>query len=224
MVAFLRRAGKQLEKFDFERSDPLLDPRIYALNSLRVTLFERRARTNQDAADQLNKLHVVMAQPKVTSTERRRLRPGVFETITKRQPNPLFKALAEIEDLYMQDGEEGGARARLLVRASRIIETTEEDYKANGTELGLELEDNSGYEALDAQRGILDDRAKGLNAARGLVRPLHQDARLVIPFMVAPFDSAGQRDEFIDSLAAEDPPCLPVFGNGVDPIQWQLKT
>lgn len=224
MIAFLRHAGKQLEQVEFENTNPLQDPRIYALTSLRITLFERRARANQDAADQLNKLHMVMAQPKITSTERRRSRPGVFDTITKHQPNPLISALAEVEDLHVRDGEEVGGKVRLLVRASRIIETTEDDYRAGGTELGLELDENPGYAALEGQRGLLDDRAKGLNAAKSLVRPLHQDRKLVIPFMVAPFDSEGQRDDFIDRLSVEEPLLLPVYGMDVGPIQWQLKT
>ena len=223
MIAFLKHAGKRLDALTFENDDPMLDPRIYALNSLRITLFERRALADQDASDQLNKLHAVMAQPKVTNTERRRSRPGVFETITKRQPNPLIRALIDVEDYYLQDGEEAGSKAKLVVRASTIIDSTEDDYRSRGTELALTIDEGSGYSALEAQRDILEDKARGLNAARGLVRPLHQGRRLVIPFMVAPFDSEGQRDDFIDTLTTEDPQ-LPVYGNGVDAIQWQLKT
>lgn len=226
MRAFLKHAGKQLEKMDFEATNPLLDPRIYALNSLRITLFERRAQANQDAADRLNKLYAAMAQPTIVTSERRRTRPGVFETTSRRQPNPLIRALVEIENHYMQDGEEVDGKVKLSVRASEIMETTEDDYRASGTELALVLDNNSSYSALEAQRGILEDKARGLNAAKGLVRPLHQDRPLVVPFMVAPFDSDGQRDEFVDAISSGESVHLPVYGNSVGPlpVQWQLKT
>lgn len=224
MIAFLRHAGKRLEKLDFESTDPMLDPRIYALNSLRITLFERRAQASQDAADRLSKLHSVLAQEKVTVSKRRRTRRDVFETTTRRLTNPLIAALADVEKMYVPDGQEVEGKIRLSVRASDLTETTEDDYRKSGTELALVLDENQSYSALEAQRDIIEDKARRLNASRGLSRPLHQDSRLVVPFMVAPFDSDGQRDEFIDTLTAEEPPLLPVYGNGVGPIQWQLKT
>lgn len=224
LIGFLKHAGKNLETTDFENDNPLLEPRVYALNSLRVTLFERRARVGQDASDPLSKLHVVMAQPKITTTERRRTRPGVFETNTKRVHNPLVRALIDIEDYYLQDGEDEAGRGKLLLRASSIVDSTEDDYRGGGTELALLIDEGPGLSALDAQRNILEDKAKSLNAAKRLSRPLQQGWSLVIPFMVAPFDSEGQRDDFIGTLATEEPMHLPVYGIGVDSIQWQLKT
>jgi hypothetical protein len=219
LVGFMKHATKALETFDFMNDNPLLETEVYAIHSLRVTLFERRARAGHDASDLLTKLHVVMAPPKITTTERRRSRPGVFETVRRTEENPLIRALASAEELYTQDGE-----AKVVLRSMTIVDCTEDDFKDNGRELALLIDDSVGLKALDAQRGILDDKAQSLNAAKRLSRPLQQDQPLVIPFMVAPFDSEGQRDEYIDSLTYSEPVHLPVYGIGVAPIKWQLKT
>lgn len=224
MVSFLRHTGQVLASYDFEDDDPMRQPRVYALNSLRITLFERRAHQGQDNDEALSRLHAIMAQPKITLTERRRTRPGVLETVSRRVPNPLVNALARVATYYLQDGEDVDGVAKLALRASEIVESTEDDYREAGTELALQLDQNSGYQALAAQREVIDERAKGLNAGKRLLRPQLQDAPLAIPFMVAPFETEGQRDEFIDSLMTHAPMILPVYGNEAGPIQWQLKT
>lgn len=223
LMSFLGHA-EALLRDEFEDATLRRRARIFSLDSLRVTLFERRAQllpSGQTDSEALSKLHVVMAQPKITVTERRRTRPGVFETITKREVNPLIGALALAESIYLQDGEEDeNDRTRPLVRASTVIDSTEDVYRQAGTQLALRIDESDVLAALDAQRSIFEDRAKVLNANRRLARPEQQDGPLAIPFMVAPFDSADQRDEFIDRLASE----LPVYGSSVGPIQWQLKT
>jgi len=223
-VGFRRHANKALEALEFEHVDPLYAPEVYALHSLRVVLFERRAQASRTNGDTLQKLHAVMASSKITTIERRRARPGVFEQVSKRIPNPLTGALVDIEDYYLQNAEEENGKPKLSLRASEIIDVTEDEYRENGTELALRIDENSGLSVLEAQRGILEDKARTLNAAKRLLRPDRQDGPLAIPFMRAPFDSDGQRDEFIDKLTAEEPIHLPVYGIDAGPVEWRLET
>src|SRR5882757_1489936 len=132
LIEFCTYAGKTLKEVEFENNNPLLEPRVYAINSLRVTLIERRARAGQDVGDLLAKLHVVMAQQKITTTGRRRSHPGAFKNTTKRTKNPIIKALSDAEEFYLHDGEEEDGKGKILLRAATIIDSTEDDFRENG--------------------------------------------------------------------------------------------
>lgn len=209
---FLKTAHDLTKEETFEA---VTDPLVYAVNSLRVTLFERRVKASQDVNDLLRKLHARMETPFIFNTERVRTTYGALKTTQRRQRNPLHLDLDDAKSLYVQNGSPFPS-----VRSNVIVDCTKDDYKGSGVELALVIDEGTGASILEAQRDILFDTSRRINAGKRLPRADEPDPVLHLPFMQAPFASDGQRDEFMKHLTVE----LPVHDIGFGPIEWQLKT
>lgn len=209
---FLSDANELTKDAAFES---VSDPLVYAINSLRVTLFERRVKASHNVNDLLRKLHARMEPPYIINTERVRTQYGAVKTAQKRQRNPLHSDLDDVESLYVP-----GDLPFPPVRSNEIVDCTKDDYSVLGKELALVIDEGAGASALEAQRDILFDASRRMNAGKRLPRADEPDPVLYLPFMRAPFESVAERDEFIKHLSTG----LPVHDISFGPIEWQLKT
>lgn len=212
LKAFLKMAKEFGQEEAFEMGEGMSDLTIYAGNSLRVTMYERRARAGREVNELLSKLLYRMESPKIVTTERVRTNYGAIKTTRKREPNLLHKALAQAE-LEYQTSEP------LVMRAIKIVDSTKDDYRGLGTELALVLDDGPAARLLEKQREILMSASQGINFTKRLPPAEAPDPVLHLPFMSAPFAGTLQRDQFIELMSTE----LPVHEIVLGPIEWALK-
>ncbi len=199
---------------DVEVVPDVLDPLVYAAESLRVTIYERHAKAGRDVNELLRKVYARMESPTLANKRTVQLPYGGTQTTRKKQPNPLHMALNDVESLYREtDGP-------LLVRTNRIIATTRRDSRL-GTELALLVDDGSVASVLDAQSNVLLDAEAQMIAGRKLRRLANEPiAPLAIPFMRAPLLDDYHRKEFVELLSAD----LPVHNLEIGRIEWKLNT
>ena len=194
----------------------LLDPLVYAAESLRVTIFERRLRAGREANELIRKVHTRMESPTMMTTRRTRQPSGKFHDTQKKRNNPLPTALRDVESLYVEAG------SGLVVRANAIVPCTKPSDGHFGTELALVIDAGSGASALEAQRDLLLDAVGRMVAGRKLRRLADDPIEpLQIPFMHVPLADDYHRKDFIELLSSD----LPVHGIeiGAD-VKWKLNT
>jgi hypothetical protein len=121
-----------------------------------------------------------------------------------------------VEQIYLpSDGP-------LVVRATRVVDSTKEDYRHLGNELSLVIDENSSASsALIAQYNVLDDDIRRTIAGRRLPKPgTNPESALHIGFMRGHFSGDNERKEFIELLSSE----LPVHDLEVShQIEYGLK-
>lgn len=213
LKAFLNMAREFAQDEAFEVGEGMSDLTIYAGNSLRVTMFERRARAGHEANKLLNRLHYRMESPTILTTERVRTNYGAIKSSKKREPNMLHKALREAEFIDL-------TAVPLVMRANKIVDSTKDDYRGHGTELALVLDGGPAARVLENQRDHLMSASQGINFMKRLPPSDPPDPVLHLPFMCAPFAGQLQRDQFIELMSTE----LPVHEIALGPIEWTLKT
>lgn len=211
----LKSANQLIDDGGFDRLHASnAEPLVYAANSLRFTLFERRALAGQKVNDLLRKVDNYVQSPYHHSTKRTRNWPkGPLVATTVRRENPLPAGLHAVESLYVPDKEQ------LFVRAHRIVDCTKDDFRHLGTELALEIDAGSVADMLVAQSSFIRDAAMRTNAAKGLPRPNEPDTPALLPFMRVPFGSEADQTEFIEVLGSE----LPVYDVGLGPVTYSSK-
>jgi hypothetical protein len=186
---------------------------MFASNSLRVTLFERRAA----ASEQINEV-LKAASSRLTAARVRSSR--IRHTISGRRqetyrPNDLTVALNEAE------AESGLAGQDLVVKAKAVVDATPAYGPYRGTEYALSLDgDELAGQLLKRQAQIIHDQARKIVAGRPLLRddlgfepdrdPLH------VPFVHVPNGSPADHELFIDALNENMPLALQV-----QPLQWE---
>lgn len=187
-------------------------PLVYAVDSLRVTQFERRVQAGTYIAE-LRRMHEYVASPVHITTKRVRQPYGASHPRKTARRNALWDALSEAEDAYKADD------SGLYVRASRMVDCTKEDYAHLGTELALEIEDGEVARMLNEQTELITDAAMRTMAGKRLPRPKEPDNPRLIPIMHGQFKSLHAYEEFVEELQPE----LPVYEIGLGPIAKRLN-
>ncbi len=209
----LTNAKRMAEEIEYPSGE--LDPLVYAAEGLRVTIFERRIRANDESNDLLRKLHTRMESPVLHTSRRTRQNSGKVQKTSKKRPNPLPAALNEVEDLYAAtDGP-------IVVRANRIIISSKTIDRRIGNELALVIDEGSGASVLQAQQEVLLDAEMRMVAGRKL-RKLAGTAiqALEMPFMRLPAMCESESQDIVNLLSAD----LPVHDIEIGPIEWKLNT
>jgi hypothetical protein len=210
---FLKSAHELVDEESFDtRKAKEAEPLVYAANSLRFTLFERRVQASQQVNDLLRKVDSYVQAPFHYTQKRTRSWPGgPLVTTRGRRENHLPVALRDIQELYVP-GEE-----QLFVRSASIVDCTRSDFRHLGTELGLEIDAGSVADMLEAQSNLMYEAALRPVAGKRLPPVTEPDNPRVLPFMRAPFATDATRDVFVEILNAE----LPVYDIGVAPIIYR---
>lgn len=208
LVDFLSYAKKLIE--DVETVNGKLDPMVYAVEGLRVTILERRVRASVEASEQVRKVYTRMESPFIVTRHKVKQPSGKFKVTTKKRQNLLSQALQDVESLYSQTD------SGLLVRANKITTTTKPSDPRMGTEFALVIEEGSGARVLEAQRDILLDTEANMVAGRKLgklaVGPVEA---LNMPFMRLPLADEHVLTEFSELLTAG----LPVHDIEIGPVE-----
>lgn len=179
-------------------------PFIFPAESLRVTLFERRAKAGEYISQLLN-LENYLTRPKLVYTERVHTRPGgPVKPVKKSRNNPLPSAIKELENGHVNNN------GVLYVQADQIVSRTLQDYGHHGTQLALRIADSEAANVLDAQSELIADAARRIMAGQALPKPAEPDDPRLIPFMWAQFHDNAAREEYLDLLHPE----LPVYEIG----------
>lgn len=209
----LKAATQLVEDGSFDRGEAnRSDPLVYAADSLRFTLFERRVQAGHDVNELLRKVSTYVDAPYHYTQKRTRSRPsGPLVTTHARRRNPLPESLRDVEQLHVPD------RRQLVARSSRVVDSTKDDFRHLGTELALMIEPGAVADVLQAQSDLLNDAAMRTNAAKKLPRTSDSDNPLRLPFMRASFANSKNLDEFVDILATE----LPVYDLRITPIVYR---
>jgi hypothetical protein len=188
---------------------------MFASNSLRVTLFERRAAASEQINEVLKTAYDRLTTTRVRSSRIRRTISGRRQETYR--PNDLTVALNEAE------AESGLTDSKLTVKAQAVADVTPACGPSRGTEYALSLHgDDLAEQLLKRQAHIIHDYARKFVASRPLLRddlgfepdrdPLH------VSFMRVPNGSPADHELFIDALNENMPVSLQV-----QPLQWEQK-
>lgn len=200
---------------DVETMPGEIEPVVFAADSLRLTIFERRVRADEKANDLLRKVHARMESPFVAT--RRKVKQPYGKNVTTRRmaPNPLHAALWEVEEFWHEIDGSMVARANAIANSTRLL-----DF-GRGIELSLVIDKGSVGSALVAQSKVLLDAEKRMEAGKKLIRLDDEPIEpLYVPFMQAPITDLYHQKELMELLSAE----LPVTGLQIGPIEWKLNT
>ena len=212
LKAFIKNAHEQVFDGGAEFFEPDSDPLVYAVDSLRITQFERRVQAGTYVAE-LGRMHTYVTSPVHVTTRRVKQQYGPSHDKKTSKKNPLWGILKDVEDQY--DLNENG----LFVRANNIVDSTKSDYAHLGAELALEIEEGEVADMLDEQTALITIAAMRTNAGQHLPRPTETDNPRLIPFMHGRFMSPEAREKFIDLLRPE----LPVYDVGLRPISKTIQ-
>ena len=204
LKAFIKNAQEQVFDGGAEFFAPDSDPLVYAVDSLRVTQFERRVRAGTYVAE-LGRMHTYVTAPEHVTTRRVKQQYGTFHNKKTSKKNDLWGTLKDVEDKY-ELGENG-----LFVRANDIVDSTKTDYEHQGTELALEIEAGEVADMLDEQTALITVAAMRTKAGQHLPKPAEPDNPRLIPFMHGRFVSDEAREKFVGLLRPE----LPVYDVGL---------
>jgi hypothetical protein len=203
---------------EFEAADGFVDPLVYAADSLKVTLFERRLQASEQVNELLNKFYVRLVVEDYVTSKTIKTPTGRKVKEMRKNKNPLPGALRDVENLYYVKDEP------MLARANDI-DLSVQLYPYNyGTEFALQLDANEGplADMLLAQEEMLYKEASRTSAGKKLARNYFQPGRVLsVPFAhlpISPDDRVGCND-FIELLSAD----LPVHNLAIGPLVWKQE-
>ncbi|MEO7364651.1 MAG: hypothetical protein ABIV43_04080 [Candidatus Saccharimonadales bacterium] len=204
---------------EYEPSDGFIDPLVYSVDSLRVTLLERRTQASDKANELIHRFYTRMVSDDYKTSRTVKRPSGKKVKVDEVRQNPLPLALRWVESLYYEKQQP------MLARANEIGLSVQPYPRVYGSEFSLLIDSQEGHVAdvLLAQEEMLHQVSINTAAGKKLPRNKFYPGRaLHIPFMRLPIaaDNETMQKEFTELLSTD----LPVHNLDIGPIVWKIGT